>query len=111
VVIAISDFYVNDMMSGAQTIDEAIHLKVELLQLMARGQLSDRKWCSSSPALKKTLPEGLRETKTLLSIDGEQSVKAPEIDGTPRVTYKNSFYTSLNLNNNENSQEGSSSLR
>jgi hypothetical protein len=64
------------MMSGAQTIDEAIQVKDELLQLMDHGQLSLHKWCSNSPSLIQTLIEGVRETKTLLSIDGEQSVKA-----------------------------------
>ncbi|CAG7724746.1 unnamed protein product [Allacma fusca] len=45
--VLMNDFYVDDLLSGARTPDEAIHLKRDLTQLLNRGGFNIRKWASN----------------------------------------------------------------
>jgi hypothetical protein len=67
--IAQSDLYVDDLMSGAESDNEAFQIQDQLLELMNRGGLQLRKWSSNSKALLMRLPPNFRETKQ--SIDDE----------------------------------------
>jgi hypothetical protein len=61
--VALNDFYVDDLMSGADNMEEASKVQSELLQLMGRGGLELRKWSSNSEQLLNKLPDELREKK------------------------------------------------
>lgn len=67
--IAINDFYVDDCMSGANTVDEAIELYNQLTGLMASGGMELRKWSSNSPELLDHIPDVQRELETLIELD------------------------------------------
>jgi hypothetical protein len=61
--VAKADFHVDDLMSGADTEEDAIRIQDELLELMRWGCLELRKWSSNSKQLAIRLPEDLRGTK------------------------------------------------
>ena len=58
----LSDFYVDDCLSGASDISGALHLQQELCQLLNDIGFVLRKWRSNSSELLKHIPEELRET-------------------------------------------------
>ncbi len=56
----LNDFYVDDLLSGANSMEEAKHLQDELKKTLSKGQFSLRKWISNEPELIERLPENLR---------------------------------------------------
>jgi Pao retrotransposon peptidase len=73
--VVLKDFYVDDLMSGADTIEDALKLQDKLIQLMNQGGFQLRKWSSSAPALLSAVPEEMREPDIPLIIDGDKAVK------------------------------------
>jgi hypothetical protein len=57
---ALTDFYVDDFMSGSVSVPEAIALQKEMINLMNRGGLELRKWSSNSKELINSIPQELR---------------------------------------------------
>lgn len=57
-----TDFYVDDLLTGANTITEAKIAQTELSNLLASGGFNLRKWNSNEKAILEGLPENLRET-------------------------------------------------
>ena len=55
-------FYVDDCLTGAETPEEAIRLRIELQELFSEAQFILRKWNSSSPVVLQSIPSDLRET-------------------------------------------------
>ncbi|XP_044013986.1 uncharacterized protein LOC122856373 [Aphidius gifuensis] len=51
------DLYVDDLLTGTQTLEEAIKLRDELIPLLQQGMLNIRKWASNEPRLSEGLPE------------------------------------------------------
>jgi len=49
--IALRDFYVDDLKTGADTLQEALQLKMEITQLMLEGKFKLKKWPSNEPSL------------------------------------------------------------
>lgn len=47
----LNDFYVNDLVTGANTVSEALNIKSETSQLLQEGKFELRKWMSNEPAL------------------------------------------------------------
>ena len=60
------DFYVDDYLSGASTVEEAQHLREQLCQLLNLAGMKFRKCRSSSNEFRKTIPSDLIETEDLL---------------------------------------------
>ncbi|XP_067204174.1 uncharacterized protein [Linepithema humile] len=50
--IVLRDFYVDDLVSGADTLQEALQIKSDLMQLLQTGKFELRKWASNEPALR-----------------------------------------------------------
>ncbi|XP_055600721.1 uncharacterized protein LOC129749698 [Uranotaenia lowii] len=50
------DFYVDDAISGAATVEEAIELRDQLIALMKKGGFALRKICSNKPEVLRDLP-------------------------------------------------------
>ena len=59
------NFYVDDCLIGADSVEEASEIREELNQLLSEGRMLLRKWRSSSPALLATVPAELQETSDL----------------------------------------------
>ncbi|XP_055543581.1 uncharacterized protein LOC129729124 [Wyeomyia smithii] len=69
------DFYMDDFLSGADTIKEAIQLQKEVQALLAEGGLDLRKWCSNCPQVLENLPTEALGGETTLHFDPEQKIK------------------------------------
>ncbi len=58
----LSDFYVDDLLSGAPTTELALSLFKEIRELCSAAGMDLRKWRTNDPALRKLIPEHLLET-------------------------------------------------
>ena len=65
-------FYVDDCLTGASTVEEAITLREELNCLLEKACMRLRKWRSNSNDLLESIPEEMRETENI------QVISAPE---------------------------------
>ncbi len=63
-----SAFYVDDYLSGAETLNEAKELYCGMEELMNRGQFQLRKWRSNSRELLQIIPDHLKETEPELAL-------------------------------------------
>jgi hypothetical protein len=68
------DFYVDDCLSGAETLEQAIQIRDELIGLLKRGKIELHKWCSNSQEFLKDIPADRREMKADMNEDA--TVKA-----------------------------------
>lgn len=65
----LNDFYVDDLMTGADTEIEAIKLQTDLIAMLHRGGFEIRKWASNSPNVTLSAPPEYREIRELIDID------------------------------------------
>jgi len=56
------DFYVDDYLSGANSVEQADELRLQLCNLLLAAGMTLRKWRTNSPELLQRIPEDLRET-------------------------------------------------
>ena len=63
-----SSFYVDDCLTGADSLPEAIQLRRELQDLSQRGAFLLRKWNSSDPAVLQDIPAELKDVNALHSM-------------------------------------------
>ncbi|XP_049279325.1 uncharacterized protein LOC125761836 [Anopheles funestus] len=68
--IVLEETYMDDVLSGADSVDEAIEAQRELKQLLAQGGFPIRKWCSNSQRFLEQIPEEDREKKVKLEEKG-----------------------------------------
>lgn len=85
------DFYVDDCMTGSDTLQDAIQLKEQLIGITNAAGWKLLKWSSNSSQLLQTLPADHVECDAPLHIDDDSSVKALGVRWHPRTddfTYK-----------------------
>jgi hypothetical protein len=58
-----NDFYVDDLLSGTSTIEEAIKMQQEISSLLQTAGLTLRKWASNHTTFFDTIPKELQETR------------------------------------------------
>ena len=58
-------FYVDDILIGAQTVEQAVHLRQELNLLLGKSLMTLRKWRTSHPEQLNTIPTELQESALL----------------------------------------------
>ena len=63
--VASRDFFVDDLISGADSVDEAIELQQQLISLLRKGGFELRKWASSEPEVLKAVPSDMRKLSFL----------------------------------------------
>jgi hypothetical protein len=68
-------FYVDDCISGTQTLEEALQIQEQLIQLLKSGRFLLCKWCSNHAALLRAISPEFRETQLPLQWDGNDHVK------------------------------------
>ena len=73
--VAQENFYVDDGLSGADGIDQAMHLRMELQQLFNQGGFTLRKWNSSEKSVLDAIPPELRESDEVLAISDAGSLE------------------------------------
>ena len=59
-----NSFNIDDGLTGAESVEEAIELQGQLQDLFSRGGVLLRKWNSSKPTVLQHIPHGLRETQS-----------------------------------------------
>ncbi|CAG7706308.1 unnamed protein product, partial [Allacma fusca] len=69
------DFYMDDCMTGASTLVEALELQKQLMSVLKSANLILRKWSSSESAVLAAVPEEFRETQLPLSFNYDETVK------------------------------------
>lgn len=74
--VALEDFYVDDVMSGAYTSADCITLQQNLCALLLRGGLNLRKWASNHAPLLASIPADHREIQLPFNIDAHNTIKA-----------------------------------
>jgi len=79
------EFLVDNLLSGGHSLDQAIQLKEELLQVMEVGGLKLLKFMSNSEALMQTIPDEQRDPATFLPIDEGDFFKTIGILWNPRL--------------------------
>lgn len=96
--IMLEDFYVDDLMSGAYKIDDAIEIQQQLRDLSQTGGFNLRKWACNHDALLQSIPTNDREIKTSLLIDFDDTIKSLGIHWNPRsdeFTYQSTLDSSF----------------
>jgi hypothetical protein len=63
-----NDFYVDDLLSGTLTVNEAIQVQQELTTLLQTAGFTLRKWESNKSAFLETIPASLQETQQTLAL-------------------------------------------
>ena len=61
-------FYVDDVLTGADTVEEVKHIREDLNHLLLHACMTLRKWRSNSNELIQTIPEELREQEPVQTI-------------------------------------------
>ena len=74
-------FYVDDGLTGADTVEGAISLQQQLQESFSRGGFLLRKWNSSNPAVLEHLPDELKDAQSLCSLpDSKEYTKTLGIE-------------------------------
>ena len=60
-----TSFYVDDILTGADTVEEAAQLRSDLNLLLAKGKMTLHKWRTNDSKLLNTIPKDLREVSGL----------------------------------------------
>ncbi|XP_055522910.1 uncharacterized protein LOC129717092 [Wyeomyia smithii] len=76
-------FYVDDFIGGAESVAEAIQLRTELSELLAKGGFPLRKWTSNQLSVLKGLSSEEIGTQSSIKFDTNETVKALGISWEP----------------------------
>ncbi|XP_055633490.1 uncharacterized protein LOC129773857 [Toxorhynchites rutilus septentrionalis] len=71
----ISDFYVDDLLSGASSVREAIETRRQMTHLLRRGGFTMRKWATNDPTVLKDIPVAERASLSTHHFAPEASLK------------------------------------
>ncbi|XP_054721417.1 uncharacterized protein LOC129231194 [Uloborus diversus] len=63
-----SDFYVDDLMTGAESVEEVIQLQQEIIEMLKRGGFEIKKWSSNEELVLENIPPESRATSLPLEI-------------------------------------------
>ena len=93
-------FCVDDCLTGANTIEEAIHLQRDLVELLKKAGITLRKWITNSPEILATIPEELtdKSKEDVVITDPSEHNKALGIHWD---TNNDNLYVSIPSINNE----------
>ncbi|XP_018401738.1 PREDICTED: uncharacterized protein LOC108778911 [Cyphomyrmex costatus] len=69
------DFYVDDLLTGASTLQEALEIKTQTIELLKRGGFELRKWSSNSSSLRDA--QGTHKKRFILA--GDHGLLGPSI--------------------------------
>lgn len=92
--ILLRDFYVDDLMSEANSVEEALLAQNEIIQILQSGGLPIRKWTSNNEQILLNVSEDEREVSLPLNFDSENIVKTLGVYWNP-ATDKFSYRVTL----------------
>lgn len=70
------DFYVDDLFSGADSVEEATELRGQLETLLLKGGFQLRKWASNEEAVLKDVASDNRALQASVDLDRNQTIKS-----------------------------------
>ncbi|XP_055706055.1 uncharacterized protein LOC129803485 [Phlebotomus papatasi] len=74
--ITMRDFYVDDVLTGTSTVEEAKELQRQLSLMLSQGGFKLKKWTSNSAEVLSQIPEADQERSSSHNLDLEDTVKA-----------------------------------
>lgn len=74
-VIIQRNFYVDDLLTGCDNVEEALILRQRIIQLLKKGQLELHKWYSNSSQVLKGVDSTKQEPRRILNQTGDLNVK------------------------------------
>lgn len=85
--VCLTDFYVDDLMTGCHSVSDALMLQNQLIALLLAGGMELRKWSSNSHQILKCVPVEHRECATPLEIgtNTEDAVKTLGLFWFPKL--------------------------
>lgn len=92
--VVLRDFYVDDMMTGCQTVAEGLDLFTDLTKLMSSGCFELQKWMSNDEQLLKKIDDKMKEPKDKLELKMDEIMKVLGLAWNRR---KDEFEYSVNL--------------
>ena len=79
------DFYVDDLLSGISTLEDAIKVQQEKPSLLQIAGLTLRKWACNNSTFLNTIPSKLQDTQQTLSPDNEDGVTTLGLLWNPKL--------------------------
>lgn len=70
-----SNFYVDDLLSGADEVSDAVEMQRQLVELLQGAGFKLCKWSSNSSTFLNGIPTEHQETKFPMAIDGDKNIK------------------------------------
>ena len=92
--VLLRDFYMDDLLSGDDTIEKAVLIQSQITALLQKGGFNIRKWTSNSKALMDLIPEDLRESGDW-QLNPDATIKTLGVVWNPQ---KDEFRIRLDLN-------------
>lgn len=96
----LTDFYVDDALSGCDTVEQAVELSRQLKNMMLRGGFELKKWSSNSTDFLSSLEPADRSSSVVINLNVEGTVKALGISWnlkTDQLQYSITFPTTTKL--------------
>jgi len=69
------NFYVDDALCGANTIEDALKLQQELIMLLEREGFHLCKFCASHPSILEAIPPDYREIEVPIELDSSEGIR------------------------------------
>ncbi|CAI6369997.1 unnamed protein product [Macrosiphum euphorbiae] len=79
------DFYVDDLITGASSIDECFFMYTELCRVLNAAGMPLRKWCSNSPLLLNKIPHTQDDPSYLLRLNDEDTISTLGLTWQPSI--------------------------
>ncbi|XP_055633964.1 uncharacterized protein LOC129774271 [Toxorhynchites rutilus septentrionalis] len=79
------DVYVDDLISGENTVERTIQLQRDLMELLQRGGFRLRKWVSNSLEVLSAIPGELQGTRSPMQFDPKETIKTLGICWEPET--------------------------
>ncbi|XP_037922920.1 uncharacterized protein LOC119659079 [Hermetia illucens] len=84
---AIKDFYVDDVMTGSNSLKEAVKIQDELKTLLQSAGFNLRKWCANDVRLLSSIPSEDREEELSVDDSTDEGVKTLGFTGNPKLDH------------------------
>ena len=98
-----NSFYVDDLLGGADTPQEALKLYKDLCSILSKASFSLRKWRSNSKDVLKKIPVNIQESLPTQQLVDQHSATYPKALGVAWDSREDTMYTSINLPDKYNS--------
>ena len=92
-----NSFYVDDLLGGADTVEEATALYRNLSHILEQASFHLRKWRSSSKEVLKKIPSSIQEPLPTQELVDQHSATYPKALGVSWDSREDTMFTSINL--------------